>query len=453
MKRDVQERKVLYATVWRWHFYAGLYVAPFLMLLAFTGLVMLAEAPIERWQLGTLATNASEGSDTPYQARLDAARSAFPNATLVRFQPGRDSADATRVTVTIDDRPHTVFVDAGTGSVRGIVDDGHRIGVVAKLVHGTLLMGAGGDRLIEIAASLGILLIVSGVYLWFPKGTPFWHSFGITGGSRRLAWRDVHKTTGAILAPLLAYYLISGLAWTDVWGGQFVQAWSSLGAATAAPGDTPPHTHEGLNAGSSKVVPWNLEQTPMPSSSPHASHGRITLDAAIAVAQREGIGHRFWVGVPSEAEGVWTIAQTAMNKDITDPTQELTVHVDQHTGAVVGRVGWNEYSLMARAMAAGIPLHMGSLGWWNLVGASLVCLSVIVVSLSGLVMWWLRRPARAWRLAAPPRPEPAHVPLVTWATAAILSVLFPLAGATILAIAILDWMLVRRLPALRQLLN
>ena len=357
------------------------------------------------------------------------------------------------MTVTIDDRPHTVFVDASTGQVRGIVDDGHRIGVVANLVHGTLLMGAWGDRLIEIAASLGILLLVSGVYLWFPKGTPFWQAFRMTGGSRRLAWRDLHKTTGAILAPVLAFYLISGLAWTDVWGGQFVQAWSTLRATNAAPGESPAHTHETLNAGSSKVVPWNLEQTPVPSSPPHTGHGRITLDAAIAAAQREGIGQRFWVGVPSGVDGIWTIAQTGLNDDINDPTQELTVHVDQHTGSVVGRGGWNDYSPMARAVAAGIPLHMGSLGWWNLVGTSLVCLSVIALSLSGLVMWWLRRPARGWRLAAPPRPDPARVPLVTWATAAILSVLFPLAGATLVAVAILDWTLVRRIPALRQLLN
>ena len=444
---------MLYAMVWRWHFYAGLYVAPFLMLLAVTGLVMLAQEPIERWQLGALVANTTGDSVTSHQERLDAARSAFPDATVVRYQPGRDSADTTRVNVTIDDRPHTIFVDAATGRVRGIVDDGLRIGVVANLLHGTLLIGAWGDRLIEIAASLGILLIVSGVYLWFPKGTPFWQSFKTTGGTGRLAWRDLHKTTGAILAPVLAYYLISGLAWTDVWGAQFVQAWSTLSAATAAPGDTPPHTHEALNAGSTKVVPWNLEQTPVPSSSPHGEHGRITLDAAVAVAQRQGIGQRFWVGVPDGAQGVWTIAQTAMNKDVADPTQELTVHVDQHTGNVVGRAGWDEYSLMARAMAAGIPLHMGSLGWWNLVGASLVCLSVVALSVSGLVMWWLRRPARAWRLAAPPRPDPARVPLVTWATAAILSVLFPLAGATLVAIAIFDWMLVRRLPALRQLLN
>ena len=275
----------------------------------------------------------------------------------------------------------------------------------------------------------------------------------MTGGSRRLAWRDLHKTTGAILTPVLAFYLISGLLWTGVWGEQFVQAWSTLRATNAAPSESRAHTHETLNAGSSKVVPWNLEQTPLPSSSTHADHGRITLDAAIAVAQREGIGQRFWVGVPRGVDGIWTIAQTAMNEDITDPTQELTVHVDQNTGGVVGRGGWNDYSLMARAVAAGIPLHTGSLGWWNLLGASLVCLSVVALSLSGLVMWWLRRPARGWRLAAPPRPDPARVPLVTWATAVILSVLFPLAGATLVAVAILDWMLVRRVPALRQLLD
>ncbi len=453
MKGDVQERKALYAAVWRWHFYAGLYVAPFLMLLALTGLVMLADEPIERWQLGALAAGTPGGTPVTHQARLDAARSAFPDATVVRYQPGRDSADATRVTVTIDDRPHTVFVDAGTGQVRGIMDDRHRIGVAANLVHGTLLMGAWGDRLIEIAASFGILLIVSGVYLWFPAGTPFWRSFSFTRGSRRLAWRDVHKTTGVILAPALTFYFISGLAWTDVWGGRLVQAWSTLGAATAAPGASPSHAHEALNAGSSKVVPWNLEQTPLPLSSADAGQGPVTLDAAIAAAQREGIGQRFWVGVPNGEAGVWTIAQTAMNEDLTDPTQELTVHVDPHTGIVAGRAGWNDYGLAARAMAAGIPLHKGSLGWWNFVGASVVCLSVFTLSLSGLVMWWLRRPAREWRLAAPPRTDPARVPLVTWATAVLLGVLFPLAGATLVAVAILDWTLIRRVPALRQVLD
>jgi uncharacterized iron-regulated membrane protein len=357
------------------------------------------------------------------------------------------------VTVTIDDRSHTVFVDAGTGQVRGIVDDRHRIGEVANLLHGTLLIGAWGDRLIEIAASFGILLLVSGLYLWFPKGTPFWRAFILTRGRHRPAWRDLHKVTGAILTPVLALQLISGLAWTDVWGGKFVQAWSALRATTAPPGESPVHTHDALNAGSRKVVPWNLERTPLPSSRPDGEHGLVTLDAAIAAAQHEGIGRRFWVGVPGGADGVWTIAQTGLNRDITDPTRELTVHVDPHTGRVVSRGGWNEYSVLARGLAAGIPLHMGSLGWWNLLAATVVCLAVVALSLSGLVMWWLRRPARRWRLAAPPRPDPARVPVATWATAASLGVLFPLAGATLVAVAVLDWAVVRRVPALRRLLN
>ncbi|MGE3509382.1 MAG: PepSY domain-containing protein [Vicinamibacterales bacterium] len=234
-------------------------------------------------------------------------------------------------------------------------------------------------------------------------------------------------------------------------GERYVQAWSTLTATTAAPDDTAAHVHEALNATSRKVVPWSLEQAPLPSA--HDGHGRLTLDAAIASAQAAGIGGRFWVGVPATADGVWTVAQTAMNGDITDPRQELTVHVNPHSGAVIRRAGWGEYGSAARAMAAGIPLHEGRLGWWNLAGASLVCLAVTALSASGLAAWWLRRPARGWRLAAPPRPEVAHVPFVIWATAVILGVLFPLAGATILAIAAFDWLLVRRLPALRQPLN
>jgi uncharacterized iron-regulated membrane protein len=35
----------------------------------------------------------------------------------------------------------------------------------------------------------------------------------------------------------------------------------------------------------------------------------------------------------------------------------------------------------------------------------------------------------------------------------ILGVLFPLAGATIVAVVLLDWVLVRRIPMLRQLMN
>ncbi|MGE3509381.1 MAG: PepSY-associated TM helix domain-containing protein [Vicinamibacterales bacterium] len=217
MTNDLRERKALYAAVWRWHFYAGLYVAPFLLLLASTGLVMLAEAPIERGQFAPLLINADRGEPTPHQARLDAVTAALPGATVVRYQPGRTASETTRVTVTVGGRPHTAFVEANTARVKGVVDDGRRVRVVAEQLHGTLLLGAWGDRLIEIAASLGTMLIVSSVYLWWPRGIALRRAFTVSGGTRRIAFRDVHRVTGAILAPVLAFYLVSGLAWTGVW--------------------------------------------------------------------------------------------------------------------------------------------------------------------------------------------------------------------------------------------
>ena len=41
MSTETQTPNRLYFAVWRWHFYAGLYVIPFLLMLATTGLIML----------------------------------------------------------------------------------------------------------------------------------------------------------------------------------------------------------------------------------------------------------------------------------------------------------------------------------------------------------------------------------------------------------------------------
>lgn len=452
---DARESKAHYAAVWRWHFYAGLYVAPFLVLLALSGLVMLAKEPLERWQLGAMQRNVGEGPPISHQARLDAVQTAyFHQAKPLRYQPGRDAGEATRVTLNIGDRPFSVYVDAATGEIRGRVEDSRRIGELAHCVHGTLLMGTWGDRLIEIAASLGILLIGSGLYLWFPGAFRFRWPSRRAGGGPRLAWRGFHRTTGALLAPVLAFYLLSGLAWTGVWGEKLVQGWASLGAAQAPPGGGSPSHHEALNSGSGKVVPWNLEQTPLPSSAPHShGHAAISLDDAIAAAQQQGIGDRFWVGLPTDHAGVFTVGQTALNGDIEDPTRELLVHLDQHTGAVVGRVSFSDYGAVAKGMAAGVPLHMGSLGPWNLAAAILVCLAVLALAASGLVSWWRRRPAGAGRLGAPPGPVPARVPVGMWVLLALFAMLFPLGGAALVAVALLDWALVSRLPALGRLLS
>ncbi|MFT5630698.1 MAG: putative iron-regulated membrane protein [Gammaproteobacteria bacterium] len=68
-------------------------------------------------------------------------------------------------------------------------------------------------------------------------------------------------------------------------------------------------------------------------------------------------------------------------------------------------------------------------------------------------MWWMRRPSKTGRLAAPPMPR--DMPL--WQGAILLglaiSLAFPMAGLTLLAVLGLDVLVLSRIPALRRALS
>ena len=124
--------------------------------------------------------------------------------------------------------------------------------------------------------------------------------------------------------------------------------------------------------------------------------------------------------LPGDAGGVWTISHDSMSNDGPDPTADRTIHIDRYTGNVLADVRYSDYSAYAKAMAWGIAFHEGDMGLWNLVLNTLFCLSMIFLPVSGLVMWWKRRPERAFRLAAPPAPQGMAV---WWGAAALVVVL------------------------------
>jgi uncharacterized iron-regulated membrane protein len=78
---------------------------------------------------------------------------------------------------------------------------------------------------------------------------------------------------------------------------------------------------------------------------------------------------------------------------------------------------------------------------------------VVLLCVSGVVMWWLRRPKGSGRLAAPSVPSPGPL----WKGGALVMLLtalaFPLAGGVLLAALLLDWLLISRFSALRTVLS
>ena len=104
-------------------------------------------------------------------------------------------------------------------------------------------------------------------------------------------------------------------------------------------------------------------------------------------------------------------------------------------------------------MAWGIGLHKGEAGplnfWFNAVYLALV----VFLCVSGVVMWWMRRPVGAARLAAPPMP--ADLPM--WKGAVLVALAtamaFPMAGVALLVVLVLDLIVLANLPILKRLVS
>lgn len=446
-----------YLAAWRWHFYAGLYVVPFLIMLAVTGLSMMYISILDGRD-GEYIKVAVAGEPVALSQQADAALATRgQGASLVEWIGAKTADGANVFRVNDAGTNYMVAVDPYSGSVveSWIRRDGWYD--LLNDIHGTLLIGDLGDRLIEIAAGLAIVLIVTGLYLWWPRaggGSVLVPDLRARG---RALWKSLHKVIGAYVSLILLVFLVSGLSWAGVWGEKFVQAWSTFPAEKWSNVPLSDDTHASMNHGSIKDVPWGLEQTSMPMSGSDAGTDAIAagtpidLDSIAAFGRQIGFEGRFRVNLPGNETGVWTINQDSMSNDSENPMVDRTVHIDQYTGRILADVGFADYSLPAKGMAIGIAFHEGDMGLWNVVLNTLFCLSVIFLCISGLVMWWLRRPkGSALRVFAPKTPDD----LPHWRGAMILmlavSLAFPLVGITLLSVLALDYLVVKRVPVLRK---
>ena len=457
----------LYFAAWRWHFYAGLFVVPFLLMLAMTGFVMLMDngisnqlgyaprvevtgEPLPPSQLGKAALAAVPGDMVQYVAPEAADRAAFfvirdPSKVLPGMKPWEAPA-------------MHVAVNPYTGEILNIHDKTNTIYAWANDIHGSLLLGDTGDRIIEVAASLTLLLLVTGLYMWWPRERGVMRALVPDLSKRgRALFKELHVTGGVWVSLFLVLFILSGLAWAGVWGGKLVQPWSSFPAEKDAKFWSSDLNHKSLNHGPLDEVPWGIELTPMPISGTTAGTPAlpqpVVLDTVVQWAQANGFAGQYRVSFPAGEKGVWTVMRASQNEDSVAPTEDRTVHFDRYTGNMLADIGYADYSLMAKAMAQGIALHKGLAGTWNWVLNIVLLLTIIMVNVTGVIMWWKRRPTGAFRLAAPPMPQDLPMWKGAVLIAIALSMAFPMAGLALLAVIAIDVVLLSRVPALKRALS
>lgn len=417
--------------LWRWHFIAGLLSAPFLILLAATGLVMahgdLVDGPP---RLDPALGAKAAAPPFPALARAASDAAGGGRVLVMELPQAEDAPVLFRVADGGGEGRIRVALDPRTGAVLQTVAEAATLAHWANRIHGTLLAGGAGDLMIEAGAGFGLFAIASGLPLWFA-------CTGANAPGRRGRWLGLHRMAGISLAVLLLMLLLTGMAWTPVWGGRMVQAWSTFPAEKMAParpsaerhGDLGHDGHGGHDA--PREAPWALEQAHVPLPGPGAMNtaGSGTppdLDRIVALARAKGFSEAFRVMPPRGDGGVFTIAADTMNGDAPDPSGDRTMHVDPVDGSILADIRFADYGIGGKAMALGVAVHKGMLGPWNVALVTIAALGTLFMAASGLVMWGLRRPVGSLAVPALPRGWRPPVPLVLGAAAICL--LFPLSG-------------------------
>jgi len=444
------ERSAFYRTIWRWHFYAALFVVPMVLILATTGPIYLFKPQIERWEERSFEGLSTVGSVTP-EAQLAAALAAVPGGSFQSYRLPQKTGDAVLINVkTVDGQSSRDVFVSPQGKVVGILDPDKRIAQLAHDVHGQLLLGPKGSWLVELAACWAIVMIITGLYLWWPRGS------GLTGVivprtryGGRVFWRDLHAVAGFWVSAFALVLLVTGLPWTDVWGRSFKtvraemgwvkgkQDWTTGGRSA----DADEHAQHAGMMMAPKAISRDDHHPMMPA---------VSLGSIVVKAQREHLAFPVLVappgavqraGPPSPSSKGWTVKSDSQIRPL-----RVTITYDPMTGTEVRRRGFSDQHVIDKVIGYGISWHEGQLfGLVNQLIGVATALLLITLTISGFTMWLKRKPDGV--LGAPPVPTmPARIGGVV-VIVLVLAALLPMLAISLVTILLLERFVLARIPA------
>ncbi len=412
--------------VLRLHFYAGVLVAPFLLVVGLTGLAYVFTPQLNDLVYAQELFASEPGAPArSLDAQVASAVAAAPGGSLHSVVVPGDPARTTSVVFDVPGLPpdtqHTVYVDPSTAQVRGAHDTWFAatpLQTTLDGLHRHLLLGEPGRIYSEMAASWLPVLVIGGLSLWIARRRTRRRSLvlpplGAPPGRARI--RGWHATTAVWMLAGLAFISLTGLTWSTYAGQRFGAVITSLqGAAPELAVDAVP-------------VP--------PGAVP------IGLDEVVDRARAAGLQDRLSIVVPAAPGAPFQVGEDAD----TWPVQRDQVALHPYTGAVTGTVAWADHPPLAKLSTIGILAHMGLLfGLPNQLALAALALGLICVLFWGYRMAWLRRPTRTGRRLAAPAPRGAlralsgPVGFAVVLAAVVAGWLMPVFGLSLLAFVLLD---------------
>ncbi|WCH97142.1 PepSY-associated TM helix domain-containing protein [Streptomyces moderatus] len=414
----------------RLHFYAGILVAPFLLVAATTGFLYAGAFQAEKLVYSHEMTVPVGDTKLPISEQVAAARKAHPEGTVSAVRPSPADDESTRVMLSgvegIDaDHALAVFVDPYTAEVRGALEQYGSTGALPLRTwidefHRDLHLGETGRLYSELAASWLWVIAAGGLVLWFSRRRALRKVRGTSGRRRTLG---LHGTVGVWAALGFLFLSATGLTWSTYAGANIDELRTSLRQATPSISASVGGEHGGhggaAGAGGS------------------GDHG-VGLDKVLAAARAEGLGDPVEIVPPADASSAYVVRQVQRSW----PTKQDSVAVDPASGEVTDVLRFADHPVLAKLTRWGIDLHTGVLfGLVNQILLMALALALILLIVWGYRMWWLRGrdsafgrpiPRGAWQQV----PPQILVPLVV--VVAVIGYFVPLLGISLAAFIAVD---------------
>ncbi|WP_165227499.1 PepSY-associated TM helix domain-containing protein [Aquisphaera insulae] len=408
----------LYRVVWRWHFYAGLLVTPVLLIVTITGAAYIFRGEIEDAIHSRLRFVAPGGSRVGLSVLLDQAMSVRQGKIPAGLELSADSrrSVAFRFAGASPQDQAMVYLNPYNGDILGTVekDTPGDVFQTILLIHRSLFLGTPGRILNELTSCWTILLMVTGFYLWWPRKSetvkgvwwPRWK------GKLYVLLRDLHTVFGLYLLAPMFVIVFTGLFYTIVWSWGFHQVTRDRSRKPEPPSIGP--TREASNA--PVVVPRDFDRLVA------VAHDRYPDRNLSFTFAAEGkpvsvMANNDW----NNSHGEYVMARFQLDPETAEISGHRTLAQDEH-------YWWHGWVY---------PLHVGSLyGPLTKSIWMLACLVLCALPVTGLWMWWDRRPKG--RAGFPRNPE-TPLPRGWIALITALAVLLPVAGASIVLILAGEW--------------
>ncbi|MEC9483869.1 MAG: PepSY domain-containing protein, partial [Halomonas sp.] len=382
------------------------------------------------WYADMLRVEAQSAVPVSAQAQLDAALAAQPGEAFRYVTPAAPDLAAEVDIRTIDGDKRAVFIDPYSGEITGSLPYQGSMMWTIRHLHSLSYFGPTASMIIEIIAGWSILLVLTGLYLWWPRGQRGGVVTVRSRPTKRLFWRDLHAVTGVFVGGFILFLAITGMPWSTVWGDKVNELanGNNFGYPDGVRVNVP---MSDARLAEREPTPWSLEQAQLPASS-MGDTSAIGLDRAIAEFESLGLAPGYAISLPGEATGVYT---GSIYPD--DLSQQRVVHLDQYTGEPLLDMRYADYGALGQTLEWGINVHLGQeFGIINQVVLALACAGIVLLCVASGVMWWMRRPAG--RLGVPPAPHDPRKLRGVLALLAIGGVIFPLVGASMIVMAAID---------------